>query len=401
MENNLHDNHIILACNKLGMVEHIYLDTGCLMESIVLPLGLHGLVAPASITALGQFWLAIQRKSMVADTLLTLRFEDKEMTFHFAGYLLDEMYLLCGTTEVPATEKVLEDIMSITNEQANHIRLTEKKIHSIPQADDKHELNEALLNDFSALNNELINNKRELTRKNQKIELLNKDLEAANEHMTLFTYSVSHDLREPVRMIKSFLTLLNKKYADRLDQKGQTYMNFALDGATRLSKMMADLLAYHQSAHLDTTESVDLNAVLDEVKHLLRKEIEAKNAHIIYEDLPSLKGSSTGFLQVFQNLISNAIKFVPTGRTPMITITSEANDTHYTFQVKDNGIGIPRHQWQAAFNLFKRLNTDEEYEGTGMGLAMVRKSIERMGGEVWLDSEEGVGTVVSFTVGRG
>ncbi|WP_373494284.1 ATP-binding protein [Aquiflexum sp.] len=398
MENQINDNKIILSCNKHGIVEQVFLDTVSLLENIKLPVGLHGIVSPMSIKDLGRFWLAIHEKSMEENTVLTLHYNDKHHNYTFSGYLLKETVLLCGNSELTSTEKVLEEIMLINNEQANQIRLTEKKVSNLKNEVDDKEMNEAFLNDFTSLNNELVNNKRELMRKNQKIELLNKELNAVNENMKTFTYSVSHDLKQPVRMVKSFLTLFHKKYGENLDQDGQKYINMALDGADRLSKMMADLLKYHQSSNVRTTELVDLNEVLLEVEKILQNEIEVKNAKISRENLPTIKGSSTGLIQVFQNLISNAIKFIPEGRTPVISINLVEDEANYTFTVKDNGIGIAENHRKEVFNLFKRLNAPQQYEGTGMGLAMVRKSIERMGGEVWLESEVGNGSTFYFTI---
>ncbi len=398
MEKKIKDEKIILACNKHGIVEQIFLDTGSILENIKLPVGLHSLVSPISIKELGDFWLSIHEKSMVENTVLTLSFNDNHLSYIFSGYLLKDMVVLCGNTELTTTEKALEEIMLINNEQANQIRLTEKKVGNLINEVDNKEMNEAFLNDFSSLNNELINNKRELIQKNQRIELLNKELNAVNQNMTMFTYSVSHDLKEPLRMVKSFLTLLQRKYGETLDEKGRSYVDIALDGANRLSKMMTDLLAYHQSSNLDSMESVDLNNVFLEVKGILQKEIEEKNAKITSVKLPTVNCSSTGLIQVFQNLISNAIKFVPDERTPNVSIDLEEDDNHYTFMVKDNGIGIAENQRQEVFKLFKRLNASQQYEGTGLGLAMVRKSIEMMGGEVWLESEEDKGTTVYFTI---
>lgn len=237
-----------------------------------------------------------------------------------------------------------------------------------------------------------------MTGKNQKIELLNKELNAANENMTMFTYFVSHDLKELVRMVKSYLTLIHKKYGESLDHKGQTYIDMALDGATRYNKMLTDLLEYHQSFTLSDTETVDLNEVFLEVMQILQNEVEVKMAQVSSEKLPVIKGSFAGYQQVFQNLLSNAIKFVADDKTPIVSIHVKENETHYTIIVTDNGIGIPENQKQKIFNLFSRLNSQKQNEGTGLGLAMVRKSIERMGGEVWLESEEGNGSTVYFTI---
>lgn len=392
------DYKIILECNKQGIVKKIFLDTISLLEDIELPVGIHSLVLPDSFKELGDFWLSIQKKSMARNTLLSLSFNDKEVAYLFSGYLLKETILLCGNTELSFTEKALEEIMLINNEQSNQIRLTEKKMAKILKEDKEKEINEAFLNDFTSLNNELINNKRELMRKNQRIELLNEELGAVNENMTIFTYSVSHDLKEPVRMISSFLTLFHQKYGDSLDKKGQTYIDYALDGANRLSKMMEDLLAYHRSSNIDTNETVDLNDVLLEVKKILQKEINDNNVQINSAKLPVVKGSTTGFTQVFQNLISNAIKFVTEERKPKIFINVDEDDAHYTFSVKDNGIGIAENKRQEVFNLFNRLNAPKQYEGSGMGLAMVKKSIERMGGKIWLESEEDKGSTFYFNI---
>lgn len=405
MENKKIDCKLILECSKQGVVKQIILDTGSLLKDIELPAGLHSLISPISLKDLGSFWLSIQENSMEENTLLNMNIKDNPTPLMFSGYLLKETVLLCGKTELTSREKTLEGIKEINNEQANHIRLAEKKVVNFQKLVDKNELNEDFLNDFTSLNNELINNKRELMRKNLKIESLNKELSAVNkelndvnENMSMFTYSVSHDLKEPVRMIESFLSLLDKKYRESLDQKGQAYIDFALDGANRLSKMMTDLLEYHQSS--DVSSRVDLNDVFLEVKNILKKKIQEKNAEVTSQKLPTLNGSPAGFLQIFQNLISNAIKFVPEDRTPIISIGLEEDDMHYTFMVKDNGIGIAENQRQDVFNLFKRLNAPQKYEGSGMGLAMVKKSIERMGGKVWMESEVDKGTTVFFTINK-
>jgi len=398
MEHKKTEHKIILDCTKQGIIKQLFLDSASLLGNIELPISIHSLVSPESINELGRFWISIQENHMEEDTILTLNHDDKKITFKFSGYLLKESILLCGKTELTTTEKALEEIMVINNEQANQIRLIEKKADKILSEIEKKEINEDFLNDFSAINNELINNKRELMRNNQKIELLNQELYAVNENLTSLTYSISHDLREPVRMINSFLTLLNVKYGKNLDEKGQTYLDLASDGANRLSKMLEDLLTYHQSTNFNTTESVDLNVVFLEVKKILHNQIKVKNAQVTSDDLPTLIGSSTGFLQIFQNLISNAIKFVPEGKTPIVSICVEENEINYTLVIKDNGIGIPKNQKQNVFDMFKRLNSKQHYEGTGMGLAMVKKSVERMGGEIWLESEEGKGSTFYIAI---
>lgn len=392
-------NHkIILACDRQGLVNQIVLDTNSLLKHIEPPVELQRLMAPSSKKKFNAFLSSIRENALEEYIALTVSYKDKKMTFLCSGYLLNETILLIGRTESLSKDTALKEIMTINTEQANQIRRSEKKVNSIQKEVDRLEINETFLNDFSALNNELINNKRELMRKNQKIELLNNELKVAYENMSMFTYSVSHDLKEPVRMIKSFLSLLQKKYGNNLDEKGQTYMDFAVDGANRLSKMMADLLKYHQSSDINKMETVNLNTVVLEVKSILQNDIIEKNASVTSSDLPYVNGSYTGLVQVFQNLISNAIKFVPENRQPIIAIDLKDDSTHHIITVKDNGIGIAEKEKQEVFNLFKRLNSQQQYDGSGIGLAMVRKSIERMGGTVWLESEEGKGTTVYFSI---
>lgn len=405
MENSSNGYKIILECSKQGIVKQVFLDSGSLLENTQLPVGLHSLISPISLKDLGHFWLSIQENSMEENTLLTLSNKDNLTPLIFSGYLLNDTILVCGKTELSTTEKTLEDINAINNEQANHIRLAEKKVDNFEKLIKKNALDKDFLNDFTSLNNELINSKRELMRKNIKIESLNNELSSinkvlndVNDNLSMFTYSVSHDLKEPLRMIESFISLLHKKYRGNLDQKGQVYIDFALDGATRLTKMLADLLVYHQSAVVRS--AVNLNDVFLEVIEILKKKIQEKNAQVTSQQLHTLNGSPAGYLQIFQNLISNAIKFIPEGRTPIISVGMKEDDLQYTFMVKDNGIGIPENQKNEVFNLFKRLNTQKKYEGTGMGLAMVKKNIERMGGKVWLESEVDKGTVVFFTVNK-
>lgn len=193
-------------------------------------------------------------------------------------------------------------------------------------------------------------------------------------------------------MINSFIELLYTKYSDVLDQKGQTYLNFSRDGAKRLSQMLEGLLEYHTSDHFATDEKVDLNQVLCDVKHILQMNIEEKKAEIANDPLPMVTGSVAGYTQILQNLISNALKFVPKDRVPKISLHIETHDKGYTLLITDNGIGMTEPQQREAFIMFKRLNPATEYEGTGMGLAMVKRTIERMGGTIRLSSQKDVGS---------
>ena len=394
--NNKHK--IMFSCNHHGTIEQVFLDTAGILDNFDLPIGIHSIVEKSSINVLGDFWLSIKQNSMEDNYLVSLNGKGKNIVYIFSGYLLNDKVLICGRTEMNVTEKALEEIMLINNEQANKIRLVEKKADNFQRKVNKYEVDEFLLNDLSSLNNELITSKRELMHKNHKIEILNKELNIFNENLELLAYSLSHDLREPLRMVAAFLDLLQKKYVDSLDSKGQTYLNFASDGAKRLSEMLSGLLEYHQSGNIVVDEVVDLNSVLLEVEQLLNVKIKESKTEITSSKLPIVKGSFVGYQQVFQNLISNSIKFVPKGRTPKISIEVLEDGQLFTIVFQDNGIGIPENKYEEVFIMFKKLHNSEEYEGTGMGLSMVKKTVERMNGKIWVTSEKDKGTTFFITL---
>lgn len=392
--NNTNEQKIMFSCNHHGVILEIFLDTADIFKDIQLPTGIHTIVSKSSISMLGDFWLAVKENSIEENFFVNLTNQGENIKFNFSGYLLGDQVLFCGKTEMNATQKAMVDIMLINNEQANKIRLTEKKADTIQRKRkaNKKEMNELFLNDFTSLNNELINNKRELSRKNQKIELLNQELNAVNENLKMLSYSLSHDLKEPLRMVTSFLNLLQKKSIENLDTKGQRYLKFASDGAEKLSKMLNGLLEYHRADNISINEKVDLNKVLLDVKQLLQVTIKETNTELIIEKLPIVKGSHIGFQQVFLNLISNSIKFVPENRSPKIAISVTEKDKVVTLAIKDNGTGIPENKHKEVFTMFKRFHSSEEYKGTGMGLTMVKKTVERMNGKIWFTSEKDKGS---------
>lgn len=392
------EHKIMFSCNHHGTIGQVFLDTAGILKNYDLPIGIHSIIEKSSIRVLGEFWLSIKQNSMEDNYLVSLNNQGKNIIFIISGYLLNDKVLICGRTEMNATEKALEEIMLINNEQANKIRLVEKKADNFQRKVNKYEEDESLLNDFSSINNELVNSKRELMHKNKKIELLNQELNIVNENLELLAYSLSHDLREPLRMVGSFLGLLQRKYVHNLDSKGQTYLKFASDGAKRLSKMLTGLLEYHKAGNIVIDETVDLNNVLSEVKQLLQTVIKASKTEIISVKLPIVKGSFAGYQQVFQNLISNSIKFVPKGRTPKISIEVSENNQIFTLAIQDNGIGIPENKYQEVFMMFKQLHNSGVYQGSGMGLSMVKKTVERMNGKIWVTSEKDKGSTFFITI---
>ena len=398
MKGSKRDIRLIISCDTKGIAEELLLDSDDLFKSTEFPIGLPNLVAPDSLDVLANLWLQVMDKAMEENVSIKLQSKNREIKVTFSGYLLKDKILLCGSNSVAQTEKVLSDIYMINNEQQNHLRRTEKKLISL-QRKEKREMNEKILNDFSLLNNELINKQRELAQKNAKILQLNEKLEAANENMQMFAYSVSHDLKEPVRMVNSFMKLFHKKYGESLDDKAHKYVNFALDGAGRLDGMINDLLEYYRASGIKSDEMVDLNEVMDEVLELLQKQITDRNARIAITSLPVLQGSHTGWRQIFQNLVSNAIKFVPEKRSPEINISATQGDKSWQISVSDNGIGIEPEFQDSVFIHFKRLHKNSDYEGTGMGLAIVKRIVENFDGDIKVESEPDKGSTFTITIG--
>jgi PAS domain S-box-containing protein len=226
-----------------------------------------------------------------------------------------------------------------------------------------------------------------------------KELAVSNADLEQFAYVASHDLQEPLRMVTSFLTQLEKKYGDVIDEKGKKYIAFAVDGAKRMRQIILDLLEFSRVGRTeDTNEELDLNELVEDIKILFRKQIEEKNAVIQVDRLPVINAYKTPMRQVFQNLISNALKYTRTDVACYIHIAVKESEKEWQFEVSDNGIGIAQEFYDKIFIIFQRLHNREEFSGTGMGLAVTKKIIENDGGKIWVRSEEGKGTGFYFTI---
>jgi len=224
-----------------------------------------------------------------------------------------------------------------------------------------------------------------------------KELKEVNEELKRFVYAVSHDLKAPLRMVNSFTNLLERSLRKKLNGEEIEYMTYVTNGTKRMNLLLDDLRDYAMVNRGNVSpETIDLNLVVNQVKQNLYVNIEESEASINVSDLPAVKAVFTHMLQLFQNLISNAIKFRDEDR-PEVIIQSEERLDDYLIWVSDNGIGIEKEYIDQVFTLFKRLHTDEEYEGTGIGLALCQKIITNYGGEIWLDSELNKGTTFYFT----
>lgn len=226
-----------------------------------------------------------------------------------------------------------------------------------------------------------------------------KELAISNAELEQFAYVASHDLQEPLRMVTSFLTLLEKKYGDVIDDKGKKYIFFAVDGAKRMRQIILDLLDFSRAGRTeDNLEEVDFNKLINDILPLYRRQVEKTHARIVVGDLPTLQTYRAPLRQVFQNLISNSLIYHKAGVAPLIQIDCKETKTHFLFSVKDNGIGISPEYFDKIFIIFQRLHYKEEYSGTGMGLAITKKIIENLDGKIWVESSKDNGATFYFTL---
>ena len=245
---------------------------------------------------------------------------------------------------------------------------------------------------------ELRQRNRELQEVRALLEESNERLEESNERLEQFAHAASHDLREPLRMITSYLGLLERRYADELDEEGEEYIEFAVDGAERMREMIDGLLEYARvETQGDPFESVDLNDVLADVQQNLELQIGESAAEIEIDHLPHVVGDRRQLRQVFQNLIYNAIEYSG-DEPPRVHVSADRNGQRWIVSVSDEGIGIDSDDQERVFEVFQRLHTHDEHAGTGIGLALCQRIVEHHGGRIWVESEVGEGSTFSFTL---
>jgi PAS domain S-box-containing protein len=242
---------------------------------------------------------------------------------------------------------------------------------------------------------------RDITQRKKAEEKLTQqaqELARSNAELEQFAYVASHDLQEPLRMVANYTQLLSRRYKDKLDSNAQEFIAFAVDGATRMQRLINDLLEYSRvGTRGKPFVRVDCSSLLGQAIVNLRGAIEESRAIVTNEELPTLTADSGQLVQLFQNLIGNAIKF--RGQTtPRIHISAEENQDHWLFAVRDNGIGIDSQYAERIFIIFQRLHGYSEYPGTGIGLSICKKIVERHGGRIWMESQLGQGSTFYFTI---
>jgi PAS domain S-box-containing protein len=227
------------------------------------------------------------------------------------------------------------------------------------------------------------------------------ELARSNSELQQFAYVASHDLQEPLRMIGSYTQLLERRYGDKFDQDAREFMGFIVEGATRMKQLIEDLLAYSRvGTRGKELQRVQSQAALDRALVNLRAAIEANGAAVTHGELPEVNADDTQLTQLLQNLIGNAIKFRREGEQPRIHVDAEETGGEWRFSVADNGIGIESQYYDRIFMVFQRLHTRDEYPGTGIGLAICKKVVDRHGGRIWVESAPGQGSKFLFTLSK-
>jgi PAS domain S-box-containing protein len=251
----------------------------------------------------------------------------------------------------------------------------------------------------------IVNDITERRRSDELLRQLNSDLQrraselaASNAELERFAYIASHDLQEPLRMVSSFLQLLQKKYEGQLDEKANQYIHYAVDGAERMKALILDLLEYSRAgASKGVFEPVNMGEVLAGLNEIFRDKLIASGGMIDVGDMPVVKGDKVQLTQLMQNLLGNALKYHGQD-PPRVQVTAKKGSRGWEFSVKDNGIGIDPQFFDKIFIIFQRLHNKSDYSGTGIGLAICKKIVERHGGKIWVESSQGAGSTFHFTI---
>lgn len=266
---------------------------------------------------------------------------------------------------------------------------------------------EGINNQLSISSAELLEKVKELDVQQQELsdhkiqlENLNEDLLVKNRELERFTNIASHDLQEPLRTIGNMTQLISKKYYNQFDDQGKKILDYVTTATKRMTLLIRGLLEFSRIGNIRETEKVDCQELVRNIVLDLDATIKAVNGIIKISELPPVKGNLVELRMLFQNLISNGLKFRKPDVSPIIAVSAKETNTYVEFCVEDNGIGIEETDYEKIFLIFQRLHATEDYEGTGLGLANCRKIVELHGGKIWIDSKKGAGTSFYFTLDK-
>lgn len=226
----------------------------------------------------------------------------------------------------------------------------------------------------------------------------NEELARSNRELEQFAYVVSHDLQQPLQSITGFVKLLQLKYEHQLDDVAIDYINRVYSAGSRMQRLIYDLLTYSRIGKQQSFVPVDCNVIVKQVLETLQSTCTSERPVITCESLPLVMGNETQIMQLFQNLVGNAVKFVNPGTIPHVWISTVSEPGYWLFKIQDNGIGIEANQIDRVFEMFQRTQAAAKYDGSGIGLATCKKIVENHGGKIWIESQVRVGTTIYFTL---
>jgi light-regulated signal transduction histidine kinase (bacteriophytochrome) len=230
------------------------------------------------------------------------------------------------------------------------------------------------------------------------VEKMNVKLTSSNKEIEQFAYIASHDLQEPLRTISNYTGLFQKRFKGKLGEEADKHLEFIAGATRRMQSLIRDLLDYSRIEADKNKTAVDCTSLIADITSDMTVLITESKAVISAKQLPVVNGYLSGLKSLFQNLITNAIKFREEGTCPVVTITAQAKDKEWLFAVKDNGIGIDKQYYKKLFIIFQRLHNKDQYSGTGIGLAQCKKIVDLHGGKIWVESEPGSGSTFYFTI---
>ncbi|MET0235123.1 MAG: ATP-binding protein [Kibdelosporangium sp.] len=334
-------------------------------------------------------------------TLVAARAADRE-TLHQSATLLSVVFgviivllvILFVLLALGFTRRIARPIMRLAHEVRS---ATDEIEHQVAIGDGPHELAE-LARDVEAMRQRIVAEVAELRRAHEQLDARTGELQRSNSDLEQFAYVASHDLQEPLRKVTSFCQLIQRRYQGQLDERGEQYIEFAVDGATRMQVLINDLLAFSRvGRRTGEFTDVDLTDAVRGAIGNLEQVIEEAGAEVTYSGLPVVRGEISLLTAIFQNLLSNAVKFRGE-QPPRIRIEAARTGPEWMVTMTDNGIGIDAEYAERIFVIFQRLHARAAYPGTGIGLAMTRRIIEYHGGRIWLDTETDGGTTFRFTL---